>query len=81
MLHHFQVNGVLPITHDQVVAMIGNLEQNLLNAPETNIQTIQAATQSLIAPQTSAKSTIEGYAIIWSWGSRYSILFRKILFS
>jgi hypothetical protein len=72
MLHNFQVNGALPITHSQVVDMISNLERTILSAMQSQLASIsnlpQQQHQSTVT-QSRDTSNIEYRT--WSWKNRF----------
>ena len=70
MLENFQVNGVLPISHSQVVSMISNLEQTILNAMQQQGQLFIQQQQQLSAQASNAHEAAEGCRT-WSWKGRF----------
>jgi len=71
MVENFQINGVLPITHGQVVTMISNLEQTILNAMQQQSQMIvQQQHQQLTVQVANSSEANSGYRT-WSWNGRF----------
>ena len=70
MLENFQINGVLPITHSQVVSMISNLENTILNAMQQQNQVLIQQQQQSSAQSNDNNNTHDGFRM-WSWKGRF----------
>jgi hypothetical protein len=72
MLENFQINGVVPITHNQVVAMMSELQQTLLNAIQQQSQSAQQQQQAAgEASDTSGGMLGGGGFRQWTWKGRF----------
>jgi len=71
MLENFQINGVLPITHGQVVSMISNLEQTILNAVQQQSQILAQQQQQQLTAQTFNNIDANSGYRTWTWNGRF----------
>ena len=70
MLENFQINGVLPITHSQVVSMISNLESTILNAMQQQNQVLIQRQQQSSAQSNDNNDTHDGFRMCL-WKGRF----------
>ena len=69
MLENFQINGILPITHTQVVSMIANLERSILNAMQQQNQVLTQQQQQS-SDHSYNNNSNEGFRM-WLWKGKF----------